>query len=314
MAFDPQQFGTTLMVEETAPIPSLQSDLDALRRFDHEMEAQQSKHGTRGCLLGAVSFGSLFLIPLTAGLSLVLTVPCVIVLVLSIKRYLHFSRQNTENRRYELVASVLRLVAADTGPEAPVALHLDLRSAERQENKQREGKVGVWSVNYYEHAWLRLRGRLLDGTSWTLTATERLQVRRKTYRSRSGKTKSKTKRKSMTLFGLALAPKEKRYGSMSGLAAQTEAAVQLPEWAVAKRVTAEGDGLALKAFTKLDWSEPAPAGQAGPVEYRATPRGRGDAPNKSLVVGSTGPRGSKLVGLMFLSLYQHLNTVRRRAG
>jgi hypothetical protein len=293
MAFDPQQFATTLLVDDTAPIPALQRDIEALRGFDRLVEGEESKYGKRGCIFGALTFASLFLLPITMGISLLLTIPLVVFLVLSIKSYVRFSRQNTENRRYELVSSALRLLAADTGEESPVALHLDLRPADRKETRVREGKVGVWSVTWHEHAWLRMRGRLLDGTSWTLSATERLQVRRKTYRTSRGKTKSKTKKKSATVFGLALDPKEKRYGSMAGLAQQAQAAVQLPPWAGTKRVTAEADGLVLKTLTKTMWDEPAPGAKPG---------------------ASKAPRGSQLVGMMFLSLYQLLHTSRRMAG
>ena len=290
MAFDPHTFGETLVLEDTAPIPALQQDIEALRGFDKHHEAEQSKHGKRGCLSGVVAFVCVFLAVPTVGISLVATVGLTIYALVSLKRYLHAAQRNTENRRYELVAAALKLLQADTGEEAPVALSLDLRAADRKETKTGEGKVGIWSVTYHQHPWLRMRGRLLDGTSWTLTATERMQVRRKTYRTSRGKTKSKTKKKSATVFGLALTPKEKRYGAMTGLAQQAQAALQLPEWAGAKRVSAEEGGLVLKTMTKAAWDEPAPAGKV------------------------SGPRGSQLVGLMFLSLYQLLNTNRRKAG
>lgn len=286
MPFDREAFAASLILEETAPIPALQQELERLRGFDKEMEVEQGRAGNRSCLFTALFAASLVGAVFTMGITLVAAVPLLVLMIVWIRRYAHFSSKNTENRRYELVAGALKLLMADTGPESPVTLHLDLRPADRKETKQRDGKVGVWSVAYHEQAWLRMRGRLLDGTSWTVTATERLQVRRKSYRTSRGKHKTKTKKKSATVFGLALAPKEKRYGAVAGLAPQAQAALQLPAWAGAKRLEADQDGLTLKTLTKAAWDE-------GPkVDHQ----------------------GTRLLGMMFLSLYQLLNEQRRKAA
>ncbi len=172
-----------------------------------------------------------------------------------------FEWLNLEDRRYELAERMIRFLRRDSRHDAEVSLRLDLHRPNIKRKQVRQGKLGPWSVTYYTDPWLRLQGRLLDGTAYRLTAIEKHQHRGKTYRSRSGKMKSKSKTKSTTELIVGVRVKSRRYPELSKLTAKTaNQVVQLPEWAILKACQIDAPAgsdratLVLKSATKQAWS------------------------------------------------------------
>ena len=147
-------------------------------------------------------------------------------------------------------------------------------------------------MKYYIDSWLRVRGRLLDGTSYRLSAIEKHQHRSKTTRGRSGKMKSKSKTKSASELIVGLKVKTRRYPGLHELAKAAQGAVKLPEWASLKayRVHApEGTDR---------WHVVAEVGHERTVVVR--PAGQPEGPTS----------GVRWFAMSFLSLYQVLNFAR----
>lgn len=302
MTPDLGRFKKTLIYSRRAPIDALLEDLDALRAFDRGQEKVLRLWTIVG-VVGLLLLGVVFVLslapprpghaakvpwPLLFGLSGAMAVVGFVV------RITH-SRRNLEDRRYVLAERVLRFLRRDTRPEAEVFLEIDFRRPNIKPKHVGDGQVGPWSVKHYTDRWLKVRGRLLDGTAYQLDAIEKHQARRKTYRGRSGKTKSKSKTKSAAELVLGLKVKTRRYPrlhALHGLTQEAREAVRLPEWAALKAYHvhapegSEVGTLVLRSATKQDWSC-APAGQPeGPTS------------------------GVRWFALTFLSLYQVLNYAR----
>lgn len=183
-----------------------------------------------------------------------------------------------EDRRYQLLGSLHRLMSVDMAPDASVDLWLDLQPVDQKGKKVNSGRAGIWNVDYYEDSWLNLTGKLLDGSRLTLTLTEKYQYRHRKKRSASGKIKHKSKTKTGVQAVVSLKSKEEKYPVTKKLAKQVRGAVQLPRAVNVKRLSVQKGVLMLKAATKGDWT-----------------------------VNSA----SHLLSQMMLSLYQVLNLSRR---
>lgn len=192
-----------------------------------------------------------------------------------------------ESRRYELMDTVLKLVGEDIADEAQLTLHMDMRPATHPSKKQRQGKVGSWNVTYYLDPWLRLSGKLCDGTRFKLAMVEKHQERTKIKRSRRGKIKRKSKQKSSTETLLQLTPKPGRYSQLQAIGGDARGAIQLPENVTVKALDASAESLSLRTLTDWRWNSALPKGGS--------------------LSGLSGPH---LVSLMFLSLFQVLNLSR----
>lgn len=97
--------------------------------------------------------------------------------------------------------------------------------------------------------------------------------------------KHKTKTKTASEFALRLKPKAKRYQHLTDIGRDVRSVVQLPPSVDLKGITVQDGGLVLKVKCKRPWTE----GEKG-------------RQNSS---------GSRIVAMMFLSLYQVLNLSRR---
>lgn len=187
-------------------------------------------------------------------------------------------RTDFEDRRYQLLGRMARLLGADIDPDTPINVQLDLDKVNGRSKLVNEGKAGVWNVKFYEDPWLNLQGQLMDGTRFTVCLTEKHQDRSRTKRSASGKLKHKSKTKSAVQAVVSLKPKEKRYPNAGALGAQARGAVQLPHGVELKDLSTRENVLTLKTASKAGWS-----------------------------VDS----GSQLLSQMLLSLYQVLNLSRQ---
>lgn len=280
------QFEKTLIYDNTATAAEITQDLVSIHELDKSMEKSAKRFG---CIGGLLVVSTVAAVPL--GISqpvfgiiwAMLTVGGGITLL--IKAYFAH-KQDVEDRRYELVRTIIDLLSRDTAPDTQFKVNLSLRPADRKANFQTKGKIGHWNYKLYHDGWLHLEVKLLDGTACRIQLTERRQKRHRWKRSRSGKSKLKTKEKSALEAAIRLKPKTEKYTKLSELGADARGAVQLPEWAMAKGLTVEDGGLMIKAATKTEWDAPK----------------EGDR--------GTGPHGVHLVAMMLLSLYQVLNLSR----
>ena len=190
-------------------------------------------------------------------------------------RYKH-GKHDIENRRYELVEQVLRLLKTDSPPDAEANVAIDLRPVDHKSKFTHKGAVGAWKVKYYSDCWLVLGGRLLDGSRYSLDMIEKHQYRSQ-WKQRGGKSKHKSKTKSAAEAVLKLKVKPERYGAIDFVSEDIRSAVKLPPWAELKAASVSSNLLTLRATTRTEWESAA---------------------------------GAELVALMFLSLYQALNLAR----
>ena len=159
-----------------------------------------------------------------------------------------------EDRRYQLVDRLNRLIGVDMAPNSVLDLTLNLEPVDIKHKLVNKGKAGIWNVDHYEDSWLKLRGQLLDGTRFTLELTEKYQYRHRKKRSASGKIKHKSKTKSAIQAIVSLKPKEKRYPDAGELGQQARGALQLPQATQVKELSAQDNVLTLKTARKGDWN------------------------------------------------------------
>ncbi len=293
MAFDPAEFKKTLKYEGVMSPDEIVGDIDAIQQLDKDAEARRSTSGKIGG--GSLVLGFVGLLITGATLDSnsdnapMMFLVCFGLLGVGAAALIYRATQgkfDTQDRRYLLLERLLPLLGADLPPNAKLRVRMDLSSPSEGNKAAGEGEARGWKVKYFEDPWLALSGQFLDGTKFTLEATEKFQKRSKWKTSASGKMKHKSKTKSATLLSLRLAVKEKRYPALARVSDKLESAVQLPKQAMLKRVDASATGLALKVLIKSQWDCPA----------------HGEPPN--------GVDGRQLVASLFMSAYQVLNLAK----
>lgn len=290
MAFDVEQFKKTLIYESQGPAIDLLADLDSLGELDKHNEAVAKRWLQAGGLT-IVAALAVFIAGLVLETSWML-VTAVGVLALGIAAFvirMRFSRLDTEDRRYQLLGTVVRLLQTDLADDQELRVTLDLSRPKQKHKLERKGHVGHWNVEYYEDPWLKMTTRLLDGTTCQLQVTEHFQYRHRWARSASGKSKHKSKTKSATRAALRLKVRAKKYPGLGELAGSAQEAVQLPPTVMLKSLRVESPYLALQVATKEPWGV-----------------GTTEKPLEPLVT-----EGSEIVAMMFMSLYQVLNLARK---
>ena len=284
MAGTLERFNSTLVYEAQAPAEQLLAELQQIREFDQRAEERikRYKYITFGSLLfGIVSF--VLAVALSKPGLFALVGLALIGLLTGIVLWVRGSKLNLANRRYELFGELVRLLGRDMAKDAPVTVALDLTQPNDARKKVSEGQAGDWKVKYFVDPWLKLSGRLADGTSFQITLIEKFQARGKWKRSRSGKNKYKTKTKTSTQAAVRLFPKLKRYENLPQVVDKATSLVRLPNWVGVKNIEATADELSVTAFTSENWSV-----------RRHDPKTTHD--------------GVEMVATMLLSLYQVLHS------
>ena len=198
------------------------------------------------------------------------------------------SKIDLDNRRYELVAGVVRLLSADISSDALLTVAKDFRDHDHRDKRLPTRYVGDWNNSSYIDHWLQLRGRLLDGTKFTIRLIEKQQLRRRQKISASRKQKTKTKTKTSSEAILTLKVKPKRYPRVTAQHDVMGQYVKMPEWAVLKSVDVSGPQLTLRSTTTSVWT----AGSKSPKE------------------GETKCDGVQWVAMMLVSFYEMLKRSR----
>jgi hypothetical protein len=258
----------------------LASSLSDLQELDKTSEQKKAK----GCMVAAGGIAVAFLGgigSLAIEQGILAGICAVIGIGLAIKGFItrvNAGRTDFEDRRYQLLDRLTRLLSADIDPDSPINVQLDLGKVNGSSKIVANRKVGVWNVKFYEDPWLNLQGKLMDGTRFTVVFIEKHQDRSRTKRSASGKLKHKSKTKSAVQAVVSLKPKEKRYPNAGALGARARGAVQLPHGVQLKDLSTRENVLTLKTASKSTWN-----------------------------VDS----GTQLLSQMLLSLYQVLNLSRQ---
>lgn len=291
MALDIEQFKATQIYSPTAGPDAILADIQALRQFDKEMEAELTKW-LIVLILGIVGMiGGIAMAAATQGamqfVGLGLAGVGLLALIVGIVQRMRLGSYDLENRRYDFVDGLLRLISRDMGKEQALKMKLDLRTPEHNDKFQHEGYAGPWSVKYYVDPWLELQGRLADGTAFSLEAVEKFQARGK-WGGRRGN-KWKTKNRSSTEMILVLRPKETRYALVEELGRDLYGALRLPPWCQLKLLHMQEGELWLRVTTLAEWEAPNPENTAGRPTFN----------------------GVDIAAMMFLSLYQVLNLSRQ---
>ncbi|RKI73109.1 hypothetical protein D7X55_06075 [Corallococcus sp. AB049A] len=314
MALDPSEFLKTYVYEARAPVTEVLADLKALAELDARVERKRRTLWITAWSLMALSIaGCAILSAVVAQLSFgqqdaLAGLPWLVGvgffgvgIVLFIVRA-SMGRMDLDNRRYGLLATVLKRFQVDLDVSAPVDVKLDLARTDEERKCVGKKKRGRWDSEDFTDAWLSLHGRFADGTHLHLSVVEHLQKRRRTSRGSSGKTKLKTKRKGKTLLQVGLRVKPERFPGLAGLRTNAKQAAKLPPGVALSRLDVAEDRLAMRAVLDQEWTvlttKPAPPEGKPPPGLK--PPARQD--------------GARAATMMLLSLYQVLGTSRRQGA
>ena len=281
---DLKAFSRSRTYSQTAVPGDIVQDMHALRRFDRHHERKQSLWSwlfgiglVATVVLGfggimAVESGGKALMPF-AGVALIFAL-----ISFGIRR--RYKRFNLENRRYELVARLLRYLSADMAPGEQVGMAIDFRETDHRDKFAGKGESNGWKIQHYKDSWLQVQGRFVDGTRFVIQLAQLLQKRSKWKRGASGKMKHKTKQKGKALAMVRLSVKPDKYPRLPQVAGGAQQAVQLPGHAALGDLGIEGHRLTIKSTFLDRWSE---------EEEHS---------------------GSQVIAMMLLSLYQVLNLAK----
>ncbi|MBD0268524.1 MAG: hypothetical protein ICV77_09550 [Cyanobacteria bacterium Co-bin8] len=230
MAVDIKTLRQQPTYQASTPVETLLGDLSFLTQLDAQIEQKLKR---ANILLGvgiAVVFISFFLLGLGIGI-------VTLAIGLGLGIWGGVSRQqlvkiNIPNYRYELLIRVLQMLLRDMAPDQPVDLKLGLTSVERPEKKIDtipHPSRSKWNIDRYADPWLELSSQFLDGTRFTLSATELFQSHHGWKRGRSGKSKYKRKPKPKgQLLSLNLTFSRRKYGAVDQMSSDLQGAIQLP--------------------------------------------------------------------------------------
>ena len=275
------KFDSTLVYQKTAPVELIRQDLIQLRGYDKTHEKSAKRWLTIALLCMPLTIAGLILF-WPAG------VVTVVVMIVSFLIYGHHANRNIEDRRYETANNVLFLIGHDIGKDVPVNVTIDLRPTTHASKLKNTGKVGVWSVKYFDDPWLSVSGKLLDGTSFDCSLTDMLQKKSAWKRGRSGKNKYKSKEKSRLRADLRLRVKAKEYPGLETVAANAREAIKTPYLVEVRDFSCADCTLKLATESKAPWDS-----------------------KLRMETGSPNRSGPEIVSMMFLSLYQILNFARQ---
>lgn len=195
-----------------------------------------------------------------------------------------------ENRRYEFLVQLVRLLGADMPANGLLNAKMDLLPATHGTKFAKKGMVGEWKTKFYVDRWLELSGVFLDGSKFSVSMVEKHQDRSKTKRSRSGKYKTKYKKKNSSEAIVRLKLKAKNHPDTSPYLAEITKHLRLPDWTILKSIDVQDHTITLRATTAVDWDVRRQSGKS--VNFD----------------------GVEWVAMMFLSLYKALNQALNQEG
>lgn len=240
-----------------APPETIRRHLDEIVAYDAFVNAQLSKWGTFGCVGALAALGCFFagaaMLPSPIGKGLWgLGGGVLIFAVVAGIKYSSWNTVDLDDDRLAFVKSVLEALRRDMGKDADMEVHFDFDDPTRDSKKTGSGKIGPWSVTYYENNWLLIEGRFLDKTSFRITLLEKIQERSRWKTNARGKTKHKFKTKVAKLFGVQLRPSTRKYGTPERLNETLKKAVKLPPGASCRKLSGDEKKMGLEVQLKGD--------------------------------------------------------------
>ena len=246
----------SLVYSSTATVADLTADLNTIRTIDSEAEKNSSFWSLIiGAAVVAIIVGIVCLAQEYVPAAIVIGGAGAVLLVVSVtKRSIH-ARMDLDNRRYELVAELLKYVSRDMAPDALVSVSINFQPHNHRSKFERSGTVGHWNAKFYVDPWLTMSARFLDGTKFSVTMIEKHQDRNRTKRSASGKTKYKYKTKSSSEAIVSLRIKPTRYPDVATLQETFDLrTMQWPAGVAVKAFSADNESLSLRTTSALDWN------------------------------------------------------------
>ncbi|EKD81328.1 MAG: hypothetical protein ACD_39C01858G0002 [uncultured bacterium] len=129
-------------------------------------------------------------------------------------------RVDIHNNLREFIVPMINLIGQDMPANQKIHLELDLcgkklESKLRTRTKDDPGWLSYpkITISVYDDPWCRITSELIDGSKLMLTIDDQITVIDRTYKSISGKIKSKTKNKVKHMIRASLALKHKTYAA-----------------------------------------------------------------------------------------------------
>ncbi|RKH12375.1 hypothetical protein D7V97_08635 [Corallococcus sp. CA053C] len=320
MALDLTEFQKTHVYRaQDSSVPAVLADLEVVEQLDQQAELTRRKLWIGAWVLLGCGIGSFILLPflmdahpdgawdvygpLVSGVGVLDLVAAVVLFVVRARR----RRMDLDNRRYGLVATLLKRLQVDLDPDSPVSLTLDLAPNDDAHKRIQQDTRGRWQREVFKDAWLDLQARFADGTYLRLSMVEYLQKRSRTQRNARGKTKTKRKQKGKALMQVALRVKPEQYPGLADLTAPARSAARLPPGIKLSRIRVARDRLVMRALMAHDWVLLAPKAAPAKAPIDSPPpaaKGRG---TRAPVGTALKQDASQTATMMLLSLYQVLN-------
>ncbi|WP_017654033.1 hypothetical protein [Fortiea contorta] len=237
-----KEFHKTLTYETKTSINKVIADIQEITSVDELAERQQKQYNQQAIYYFLGAFASIIIYALilnfqASNLILILFSLIIISLIIAginaLINRAKFSRLNINNYRYVVAKRVLQMLARDMDKEAEVELRLSFQKIVNKEHKTatipHPHKL-TWNIDKHEHQWLKIKGQFLDKTRFILTTTGLSKTQYGRKRTSSGKSKYKTKTKSLGLdVILNLIYPQRRYGAVKILKNEISNAVKLPK-------------------------------------------------------------------------------------
>lgn len=244
MPINLKEFRKQLIYQQSATSVVISRELRNIRELDRLAEREQKKYGELALyfFLGALGTFILILvtsnslvgssIPIVTLLLFILTIGLSITFTYFLSRRIYYSRSNLPDYRYDLANKLLEMLTRDIDKVSNIDVYLSFLPSTDKQHKQstnpHPSKSG-WKIDSYQHQWLRMQGKFLDKTRFTLTITALSKTQYGWKRGRSGKNKYKSKTKPVGLdVGLTLNYSQKQYGAIKVLKNEINAAIKVP--------------------------------------------------------------------------------------
>jgi hypothetical protein len=256
--------------EVIAPIANILSDFSKIQLAVNYTKVQQNKQKKRlikyfGSLVATVVISGLVFwlvsnndaLALSIGLSSLIIMALIIAIIYEIFMGTK-ANLNISDYRYQSTQKILQMLDRDMDKTSNLEMKLSFKPISKREyiteTVAHESKSG-WKIDKYAQEWLKIKGKFLDKSCFQLDMTELNQQQYGWKRSSSGKSKYKTKAKSMGLnIHLVLSYSPRKYPEIKKLENEVNQAIQLPKYAYIKslKVTAKNINLLVRIAPKED--------------------------------------------------------------
>ncbi len=241
------RFSKTLVYDTEVGTSELLADLRRIAELDKVHEARERFWKTVTTLAIVIGLASGWAAIMLS--TMIFWVVPFIFLILAVwagVRKAGHARLNLEDRRYQIVAGVVRHLSCDMPPETPWRVRVDFNDYQQREylKERTGGSFSSVSSAKYAIPWLRLDGTLVDGNKFRVTAV--MTVKRKEKHKRKYTRVKEVFREQVTLN---LRIKEQRYVGLERLGELIKGG-PVPSQAAISSVSREGNRVTVTAETR----------------------------------------------------------------